>query len=160
MTTTETTTMTTARYLRPDRFTKHVFNPVVRWLTRRGISLLGSRELRVIGRRSGEVRTTVVNLLELHGDTYLVAPRGLTEWVRNLRAAEGRGELRLGRQVEAFQATELDDAAKVLVIRAYLERWAWEVGKFFDGLTKDASDDEILAAAPGFPAFVLARGDV
>ncbi len=161
MSTTETTettemtetTMSTDRYLRPDWFTEKVFNPLVRWLTRRGISLLGSRELRIVGRRSGEVRTNVVNLLELDGQTWLVAPRGVTEWVRNLRAADGAGELRLGRRVQAFRATELDDAAKVPVIRAYLERWAWEVGKFFEGLTKDATDEEILAVASGFPVF-------
>src|SRR3954447_24517639 len=53
----------TDRYLRPGRFTQRVFNPLVRWLTRRGLSVQGSRELRVVGRKSGAVRTTVVNLL-------------------------------------------------------------------------------------------------
>ena len=147
--------MSNDRYIRPDWFTERVFNPLVRWFTRRGVSLLGSRELRVVGRKSGAVRTTVVNLLDLDDRHYLVAPRGTTEWVRNLRVAEGVGELRVGRRVEAFRATELDDTAKVPVIRAYLERWAWEVGKFFDGLTTDATDDEILAVAPGFPVFSL-----
>ena len=147
--------MSNDRYIRPDWFTERVLNPLVRWFTRRGVSLLGSRELRVVGRKSGAVRTTVVNLLDLDDRHYLVAPRGTTEWVRNLRVAEGAGELRVGRRVEAFRATELDDTAKVPVIRAYLERWAWEVGKFFDGLTTDATDDEILAVAPGFPVFSL-----
>jgi hypothetical protein len=81
----------TDRYIRPGRFTQQVFNPLVRWLARRGISLLGSRELRVVGRTSGEVRTTVVNLLELDTRNYLVSPRGTTQWVRNLRAASGCG---------------------------------------------------------------------
>jgi deazaflavin-dependent oxidoreductase (nitroreductase family) len=143
------------RYIRPDKFTEKVFNPMVRWFTRHGVSLLGSRELRIVGRKSGQVRTNVVNLLELDGHPYLVAPRGTTEWVRNLRAAEGHGELRVGRRVEAFDATELDDESKVPVIRAYLVKWAWEVGKFFEGLTKDATDEEIAAVAPGFPVFAL-----
>ncbi len=143
------------RYIRPDWFTEHVFNPLVRWFTRRGVSMLGSRELRVVGRKSGEVRTTVINLLDHEGRRYLVAPRGITAWVRNLRAAEGHGELRLGRKVESFHAVELDDAAKVPVIRAYLERWAWEVGRFFEGLNKDASDQEILTVAAGFPVFAI-----
>jgi deazaflavin-dependent oxidoreductase (nitroreductase family) len=151
----ETTMTTSDRYIRPDWFTAKVFNPLVGWLTRSGISVMGSRELRVAGRKSGQTRTNVVNLLELEGRTYLVAPRGITEWVRNLRAADGHGELRVGRRVDSFRATELDDAAKVPVIRAYLERWAWEVGKFFEGLSADATDDEILAAAPGFPAFAI-----
>ncbi len=73
--------------------------------------MAGSRELRVVGRRSGQVRTTVVNLLEVDGRRYLVAPRGTTEWV-NLRVA-GAGELRVGRQVEDFTAAEVGDADKV-----------------------------------------------
>ena len=87
------------RYVRPDRFTRTVVNPFVRWLARRGVSVLGTRELRIVGRRSGAVRSAVVNLLEVDGRRYLVAPRGTTDWVRNLRAA-GIGELRVGRRVE------------------------------------------------------------
>src|SRR3954470_21847019 len=89
------------RYIRPGWFTTHVFNRLVRRLTRMGISVAGSRELRVVGRRSGAVRTTAVNLLEVDGQRYLVAPRGTTEWVKNLRSA-GHGELRVGRRVEPF----------------------------------------------------------
>ena len=116
-----------------------------------GISVKGSRVLEVRGRTSGAVRTTVVNLLTLDGQRYLVAPRGTTQWVRNLRAAGG-GTLRLGRRRETFTPTELPDEAKDGVLRAYLEEWAWEVGKFFDGLTASSSDAE-LAAAPDFPVF-------
>jgi len=148
---------TTARYIQPDAFTQKVFNPTVRFLVRHGVSIRGSRELRVVGRKSGEIRTTAVNLLHLGDRDYLVAPRGTTEWVRNVRAADGRLELRVGRRTEAYRAIELDDAAKAPVIRAYLEQWAWEVGKFFEGLTKDATDAEITAVAPGFPVFALER---
>lgn len=140
------------RYERPGWFTKHVFNRAVRGLTRLGLSVWGSRELRVRGRRSGQVRTTVVNLLEHDGARYLVAPRGTTEWVRNLRAA-GTAELRVGRRVETFTAEELDDADKPDVLRTYLRRWKWEVGQFFEGVGADASDAELLAIAPGYPVF-------
>jgi deazaflavin-dependent oxidoreductase (nitroreductase family) len=147
----------TDRYLQPGWFTNTIFNPLVRWATRRGLSVAGSRELLVVGRTSGEVRATAVNLLTIDGRRYLVAPRGTTQWVRNLRAA-GEGELRVGRRTEAFVARELDDADKAPVLRAYLERWAWEVGRFFDDLDADSSDDEVAAAAPGFPVFeVLPR---
>jgi deazaflavin-dependent oxidoreductase (nitroreductase family) len=142
------------RYLRPSR-ADHLFNRLAAALTRRGLSLAGSRELRVVGRTSGEVRTTVVNLLEVDGHRYLVAPRGHTQWVRNLRAA-GEGELRVGRRVEAFRAFELpDDDHKVVVIRAYLERWAWEVGRFFDGLDAASPEDALRAASPQFPVFLV-----
>lgn len=144
----------TDRYIEPDAFTKKVFNPLVGWFTRRGLSLMGSRELRVVGRKSGQVRTTVVNLLEVDGQRYLVAPRGTTAWVRNLRAA-GEGELRVGRRVEAFRADELPDDVKVPILREYLRKWAWEVGQFFDGVDKDSSDEELAAIADGFPVFAI-----
>jgi hypothetical protein len=109
----------------------------------------------VRGRTSGEPRSTVVNLLTLDGVDHLVAPRGTTQWVRNIRAAGGEATLRLGRRVTPVRATELDDAAKVPVLRAYLEAWGWEVGKLVEGLRAGSDDDEISAAAPGFPVFVL-----
>ena len=142
------------RYVAPGWFTRNVFNRLVRWFTRRGMSFAGSRELRVVGRRSGQVRTTVVNPLEIDGDYYLVAPRGVTEWVRNLRAA-GSAELRVGRRIERFDAEELADSAKGPVLRAYLDRWGWEVGRFFEGISKSSTDEELAAIAPDFPVFVL-----
>ena len=147
-------TLPSARYLAPGWFTRNVFNRAVRWLTRHGVSIAGSRELRVVGRQSGEVRTTVVNLLDVDGQRYLVAPRGTTQWVRNIRAAGG-GELRVGRGVEAFRIDELGDDAKAPVLRAYVERWRWEVGQFFEGVSKDPTDDELASIAPGFPVFAI-----
>ncbi|WP_233359102.1 PNPOx family protein [Thermomonospora amylolytica] len=82
-------------------------------------------------------------------------PRGHTHWVRNLRAADGRGELRLGRRVEPFTATEVPDADKPPILRAYLKRWKWEVGVFFEGLGPDSSDEDLLRAAPDYPVFRL-----
>jgi deazaflavin-dependent oxidoreductase (nitroreductase family) len=149
--------MTEARYIEPGWFTRNVFNRTVRRLTRWGLSVAGSRELRVRGRKSGEWRTTPVNLLTVSGERYLVAPRGTTQWVRNLRAA-GTGELKLGRRVEAFRADELADAAKTPVLREYLRRWAWEVGAFFEGVNKDASDADLTRIAPDFPIFRVLPG--
>jgi deazaflavin-dependent oxidoreductase (nitroreductase family) len=140
------------RYLVPDAFTRKVFNPLVARLTKWGLSVKGSRILEIRGRTSGELRTTVVNLLTVDGVRYLVAPRGETQWVRNLRAA-GTGSLRVGKRVETFSADELTDDAKPAVIRAYLKAWAWEVGRFFDGLKADSSDADIAAVAAGFPVF-------
>jgi deazaflavin-dependent oxidoreductase (nitroreductase family) len=144
--------MTTERYLRPGFFTQHLFNPVFKGLTRVGISVRGSHILAVRGRTSGEWRTVPVNPLELDGQTYLVAPRGHTEWVRNIRAAGG-GELRLGRRVTHIEVVELADDAKPTVIREYLRRWKAEVGAFFEGIDEASSDEELLAVAPGFPVF-------
>ncbi|PZS33802.1 MAG: hypothetical protein DLM59_05840 [Pseudonocardiales bacterium] len=143
------------RYLEPDWFTRNVFNRAVRRLTRLGASVWGSRELRVRGRTSGEMRTTPVNLLTVDHERYLVAPRGTTQWVRNLRAAGG-GELRVGRRVEAFHAAELDDDAKAPILREYLRRWKFEVGMFFAGLDADATDAQLAEIASGFPVFQIA----
>jgi deazaflavin-dependent oxidoreductase (nitroreductase family) len=142
------------RYVEPGWFTRNVFNRGVRWLTRMGVSVLGSRELRVRGRTSGEWRTVPVNLLTLDGRQYLVAPRGVTQWVRNLRAA-GEGELRVGRRVEAFKPSELDDEAKPPILRSYLKRWKFEIGAFFDGVGPDATDAELAAIAGGYPVFAV-----
>jgi deazaflavin-dependent oxidoreductase (nitroreductase family) len=139
-------------YRAPGWFTRNVFNPLVAVLTRQGVSVLGSRVLAVKGRTSGEWRTTPVNLLDLEGRRYLVAPRGETQWVRNLRAA-GTGELRVGKRAEAFRGRELSDDEKVPVLRAYLKRWKAETGVFFEGTGADSSDDEIRAIAPRHPAF-------
>src|SRR6476620_2356785 len=133
-----------SRYVAPGRWTDHVFNRAVAFLTRHGVSLYGSRILYVRGRSSGEWRTTPVNPLDFEGRRYLVAPRGQTQWVRNMRVAGG-GELRIGRHLEPFTVTEVADADKVTVLREYLRRWKMEVGVFFDGVGADASDDEILA---------------
>jgi deazaflavin-dependent oxidoreductase (nitroreductase family) len=143
------------RYLEPDWFTRNIFNRSVRRLTRLGVSVAGSSELRVRGRSSGEWRTTPVNVLTLDGTRYLISPRGTTQWVRNLRAADGAGELRIGRRTEAFTATELADDDKLPVLREYLRRWGWEVGKFFEGLSKDSSDELVASVSAGFPVFAI-----
>ena len=138
----------------PGWFTRRVFNPLVAALTRAGASMKGSRVLEVRGRRSGEPRRTPVNLLEYEGSRYLVAPRGETQWARNLRAS-GEGKLLVGRHSEPFSAQELADAEKPPLLRAYLEHWAWEVGAFFDGVGPKASEEELREIAPRHPVFRL-----
>ncbi|MGO4615265.1 nitroreductase family deazaflavin-dependent oxidoreductase [Nocardia sp. 2YAB30] len=142
------------RYIGPSGIDP-ITNRIANLLPRLGISVMGSRLLAVRGRKSGEWRTTMVNLMVREdGARFLVAPRGHTQWVRNLRAAGG-GELRLGRKVEAFTAAEVADADKVPLLRLYLQKWGWEVGKFFEGVTKNATDGELAAIAPGFPVFQI-----
>jgi deazaflavin-dependent oxidoreductase (nitroreductase family) len=142
------------RYLAPSWFTRQVVNRLFARLTKIGLSVRGSRILRVRGRTSGEIRTNVVNVLTHDDERYLVAPRGTTQWVRNLRVA-GRAELKVGRRVEAVVADELTDDAKPAVLRAYLRHWKWEVGQFFDGVGPDAPDAELLRIASGYPVFRL-----
>lgn len=142
----------TDRYIRPDWFTKHLFNPLVEGLTRLGVSVYGSRILAVRGRKSGKWFTTPVNPLEFRGQRFLVAPRGTTGWVKNIRVSGG-GELRLGPGRESIQVDEVADADKPELLRHYLRKWKWEVGQFFGGVGPDASDDEITRIGPNHPVF-------
>jgi deazaflavin-dependent oxidoreductase (nitroreductase family) len=140
------------RYQRPGWFTKHVFNRAVAALTGLGVSVAGSRVLEVRGRKSGEWRQTPVNPLTLGGVRYLVAPRGHTQWVKNVRA-DPQGRLRVGRRIEDFSATELPDDEKPPLLREYLRRWKWEVGAFFGGVGPDSSDEDLRRIAPDHPVF-------
>jgi deazaflavin-dependent oxidoreductase (nitroreductase family) len=142
-------------YQQPGWFTKRVFNPTVAGLTRLGISVAGSRVLEVRGRKSGEWRRTPVNLLSFEGARYLVAPRGSTQWVKNLRVTP-EGRLLVGRRSETFTAVEVPEAERVPILRAYLRRWKWEVGAFFGGVDGAAGDEELLRIAPDHPVFRIA----
>ncbi|MEU3842922.1 nitroreductase family deazaflavin-dependent oxidoreductase [Streptomyces sp. NPDC028635] len=141
-----------AHVRKPGWFTVNVLNRAVAWLTGRGVSVWGSRVLAVRGRKSGQWRTTPVNLLTVDGAHFLVAPRGHVQWTHNMRAAGG-GELRLGKRVERFTATEVSDDDKAPILRAYLKRWKAEVGVFFNGVGPDSPESELRRIAPDHPVF-------
>lgn len=140
------------RYIKPDWFTTHVFNPTVALCTRLGLSVWGSRILRVRGRKSGEWRSSPVNLLTFEGVRYLVAPRGNTQWVRNIRVSH-EGELVLGGGTERIRVVEIADEQKLPILRGYLKRWKFEVGMFFDGVSAESPEPEIRRIAPDHPVF-------
>jgi deazaflavin-dependent oxidoreductase (nitroreductase family) len=145
--------MTATRYLEPGLVTR-MSNKMVQQLTKLGVSVWGSRVLMVRGRKSGEVREVPVNLLPFEGKQFLVAPRGETQWVRNLRVA-GEGQLRVGNRVRTFTYRELADDEKPAVLRSYLKRWKFEVGVFFDGVDADAPEAKLRDIAPGYPVFEI-----
>jgi deazaflavin-dependent oxidoreductase (nitroreductase family) len=145
----------TPHYQAPGWFTRNVFNRVFAGLTRLGISVWGSRVLEVPGRTTGEPRRTPVNLLAFEHGHYLVSPRGEGQWVRNVRANDGRLDLLVGRNRTHWVARELVDDDKTEVLRAYLKRWKAEVGAFFDGVGPDSSDEDLRRIAPRHPVFAL-----
>jgi deazaflavin-dependent oxidoreductase (nitroreductase family) len=128
------------------------FNGVVGWLARHGISLMGSAEMSVRGRKSGRMQRIPVNPHTHDGTQYLVSARGHSQWVRNMRVAGG-GELRVGRKVRTFTAVEVPDAEKLRILRTYLKKWGWEVNQYFQGVTAESTDEELIAAAPDHPVF-------
>jgi deazaflavin-dependent oxidoreductase (nitroreductase family) len=144
-----------ASYRRPGPIMRKLTNPLLVLAMRLGISVWGSRVLEVRGRKSGEVRRTPVNLLGFEGQEYLVAPRGETQWVRNVRADEGRLTLILGHRRDERTVTELSDDEKPPLLRAYLRRWKAEVGMFFEGVGAESSDEELRRIAPKHPVFRL-----
>jgi len=141
----------TQRYVRPTRIDA-AFNGAVGWLTKMGLPLVGSRVLSVRGRASGEWRSTPVNPLRVQGHRYLVSPRGQTQWVRNIRVS-GEGRLASGRHTEEFRVEEVPDGEKPPILRAYLNAWAWEVGRFFEDVDASSPDARLGEIAPDFPVF-------
>ena len=145
-------------YREPGLVTRKLLNPAVSILTKAGVSVWGSRVLEVQGRKSGDPRRTPVNLLELDGLQYLVSARGNGQWVRNVRAADGRLALLLGRHRDERTAEELSDSEKSPILRAYLRKWKSEVGIFFDGVTAESEDSDLQRIAPNHPVFRLSPG--
>lgn len=143
------------RYEEPNRAARAA-NVVIRWLADAGISIAGTRALRVRGRKSGKQRAVVVNLLTVDGVDYLVSPRGNTQWARNVRAA-AVVEVGPRWRRHRVRATEVDDVAKPDLLRRYLSRWYWQVKDYVAGLTPDSSDEEFRAAAPTIPVFALTK---
>ncbi|MCV7089812.1 nitroreductase family deazaflavin-dependent oxidoreductase [Mycobacterium interjectum] len=141
------------RYEEPGRLVRAA-NTVIRWFAELGISIAGTRALRVRGRKSGKPRAVVINLLSVDGVDYLVSPRGNTQWARNVRAA-GVVEVGPRWRRRRSRVSEVDDAAKPDVLRRYLARWYWQVKDYVGGLTPDSTDDQLLAGAPAIPVFVL-----
>ncbi len=117
-------------YLRPGFLMRRVVNPLI---ARLGMATI----LAVRGRKTGRWHTVPVHVLEYGGQRYLLAPRGETDWVRNLRAAGG-GELRWRGRIERFQAVEVPDAEKPPLIQAYLQRWGAQVRVQFVALPDPA----------------------
>ena len=124
-----------APYLKPGFVLARLVNPL---LMRVGVV----PTLAVRGRRSGTWRTVPVNVLDHAGHRYLVAPRGNTHWVQNLRAAGG-GEIRTKRNVEPFRAVEVANDEKPPIIEAYLARWGSQVKAQFKELP-DPSDHPVF----------------
>lgn len=136
---------------------EQAMNRAVRWLADRGVGLAGARVLTVVGRRTGVPQRVPVNPMTLDGREYLIAPRGETQWVRNARAA-GEGELGRGRRTRAVRLVEIEPALRPPILRVYLRRWGWEVGRLLpEGLSTRPDDVTLAAYADQLPVFEVLR---
>jgi deazaflavin-dependent oxidoreductase (nitroreductase family) len=145
----------TTHYKHPDWFTRKIMNRFLNLLMHLGISVWGSRVLEHKGRRTGKLHRTPVNPLMYEARQYLISPRGETEWVRNVRANDGELTLFLGRRRLVRTAIEVPVDERTPILRAYLQRWKFEVGMFFDGVGPDSTDAEFEAIAAKHPVFIL-----
>jgi F420H(2)-dependent quinone reductase len=143
----------TVRYDAPN-LAARAGNELIRWLAEAGITIAGTRALRVRGRKTGKLRGVVLNLLTVDGRDYVVSPRGNTQWARNARSA---GVVEMGPRWRSREVRigEIGDDAKPQLLKRYLDRWYWEVKGHVAGLTPESTDDEMRAAAPSIPVFEL-----
>src|SRR5262252_5067872 len=88
------------------------------------------RLLQVRGRTSGRIYSTPVDLLEINGKRYLVAPRGRTQWVRNAEAA-GEIVLKRGSSRRTFRLRPISDPEKPPILKPYLDQFRREVQRYF-----------------------------
>jgi F420H(2)-dependent quinone reductase len=145
--------MSTLPIFRSPTAMERAFNRVFGVLVGLGLGFSYNYLLQVRGRQSGKIYSTPVDLLELNGKRFLVAPRGRTQWVRNAEAA-GEIILKKGRSRERFRLRAIPDADKPLVLKAYLDRFKSEVQRYFP-VAAGSPVEAFRELAESYPAFEL-----
>ncbi len=143
-------------YRRPTKLTQ-VFNRLFSRLASLGLTPARTVALEVKGRRSGQVRSTVVNYLRYEGERFLVSPRGEAEWVRNVRAAGGDAAIRHGR-LQRVRLAEVPAEQRAPIIKAYLGENALSTRQHF-GVDPKAPIEEFEAIAARHPVFRIVTAD-
>ncbi|MDX6646276.1 MAG: hypothetical protein QOK40_2003 [Miltoncostaeaceae bacterium] len=124
---------------------------------RLGLPLPGTWILHTRGRRSGRWHATPVCLAEIGGGRYLVAPRGETDWARNLRAGP-ECELRRGGRRMRLRASEVAGEERAAAVAEYVRRYGWLTRRFFDLPRRRPSSADIAREARRHPTFLLRPG--
>jgi len=130
-----------------------IFNHVFGFLVGLGLGFSHNYMLEVRGRKSGKLYSTPVDLLEVNGKRFLVAPRGRTQWVRN---AEAAGEVTLKKRSTRlrFRLRSLPDAEKPQILKAYLDTFKREVQTYFP-VAAGSPVESFVALTSNYPAFEL-----
>ena len=116
-------------FLKPtlmDRWINRIFGLLVGW----GLGLSHNYLLEVPGRKSGRMYSTPVNIVDLNGKRFLVAPRGETQWVRNARVS-GQVWLKKGRLRQQFRLRPIANEDKPVILKTYLDRFKTTVQRYF-----------------------------
>ena len=129
------------------------FNRALGFLVGLGIGPSYMQLLQVRGRKTGRTYSTPVNLLESGGKAYLVAPRGRTQWVRNAESA-GEISLKRGNTRRRFRLRTLPDGEKPELLKAYLDRYASQVQRYFS-VRAGSPAEAFREVAAEYPAFEL-----
>ena len=141
-----------AFYLAPSAFERWfnwLFGVLVGW----GLGLQHNYLLQVQGRKTGRIYSTPVNVLDFEGKRYLVAPRGMTQWVRNA-TVNGQLWLKKGRNRQQFSVRVLADQEKPQVLSEYLNRYKTTVQRYFP-IPAGSRPEELSRIAPSYPVFEL-----
>ena len=125
------------------------------FLVRIGFGLPHNFLLEVRGHKSGRIYSTPVNVLEYNGHRFLVAPRGYTQWVRNVLAS-GEATLVKGGRREKVGLRAIASAAKAEVLKAYLDRFKLTVQRYFP-VPAGTPVEEFHSIAAGYPVFELTQ---
>jgi len=112
--------------------------------------------LQVRGRKSGKLYATPINLLEIHGKRFLVAPRGRTQWVRNAEAA-GEVTLKKGSSSQRFRLRPVAETEKPEILKAYLDNFKSEVQRYFP-VAAGSPVESFVELAGSYPVFELLAG--
>jgi deazaflavin-dependent oxidoreductase (nitroreductase family) len=140
------------QFLKPN-LAERVFNRLFGAAVGFGLGLSHNYLVEVKGRVSGKRYMTPVDVVELDGRRYLVAPRGETNWVRNARAAGGL-TLRKGSYRAEFRVREVGVGERPAILKAYLDRFATTVQRYFP-VPRGCPSSEFVPVADRYPVFEL-----
>jgi deazaflavin-dependent oxidoreductase (nitroreductase family) len=132
---------------------ERVFNRVFGFVVGLGLGFSYNYLLQVRGRKSGKIYSTPIDLLELGGKRFLVAPRGHTQWVRNAEAA-GEVTLKKGSKRQEFGLRALSDQEKPEILKAYLDQFRREVQTYFP-VAAGSPVEKFRELVQSYPAFEL-----
>jgi deazaflavin-dependent oxidoreductase (nitroreductase family) len=145
-----------SEFLQPTAI-ERIFNRVFGWLVGAGLTSRHHALLEVVGRQSGRHYTTPVHLLVIGGRTFLVCPRGRSQWVRNAEAS-GKVWLKRGGDRVEYALRAVPDADRPDLLRTYLDRFKLTVQSYFP-LPAGSPGSAFASIANRYPVFQLVLAD-